>query len=129
MLYRIIDLIIREDTFRLFTNKSSSSNMFQALEKSPIIKTAEDLKARLKGYFDGFLSSSCSDSLHFSEASRLLGFVDKIFNELKEIDSGREGGIRNPIDDTIDFYIKSLSTFVEELDIPVLKEHVKFVVS
>lgn len=129
MLYRVMDLIIREDTFKLFTNRSGSG-IFERLEEQPRMETMEDLEARIKGYFRGILDTSAADSLYFSEASRMLSFVERVFKELRELnESAMEKSIRSPMDDVIRLYSESLRRFVEGMDIPVLQEHVRFIVS
>lgn len=127
MLYKIIDLIVQEDTFKLFTNRSSSS-VFDVLEEQPRIKTAEELRTRVENYFCRILESTSPDSLYFNEASRMLGFVEKIFRELKEMsDMGKDSRIRDPMDDTIDLYLESVGRFVSGLEVPVLQEHVRYI--
>lgn len=125
MLHRIIDLIVQEDTFKLFTDRARP-NVFCVLE--PRIKTAEELAMRIRGYFSDVLASAPADSLCFNEASRMLCFVERIFKELREMNEvGRESVIRDPMDDTIDVYCESLRRFVEDVDVPVVQEHVRFV--
>ena len=129
MLYRVMDLIIREDTFKLFTNRSGSG-IFERLEEQPRMETMEDLEGRIKGYFRGVLETSAADSLYFGEASRMLSFVERVFKELRELnESAMEKSIRSPMDDVIRAYSESLRKFVEDVDVAVVQEHVRFIVS
>ncbi len=129
MIYRVIDLIVREDTFKLFTNRSGSS-VFDALEEAPRIKTVEDFENRIRGYFNRILRIASEDSLYFNEACRMLNFAERVFKELRELnDFVMDSGIKNPMDDVVRMYEESLKRFVEDIDAPVVREHVKFIIS
>ncbi|KAM0671818.1 hypothetical protein CWI42_121560 [Ordospora colligata] len=129
MIYRVIDLIVREDTFKLFTNRSGSS-VFDALEEAPRIKTVEDFENRIRGYFNRILQMASEDSLYFNEACRMLNFAERVFKELRELnDFVIDSGIKNPMDDVVRMYEESLKRFVEDVDAPVVREHVKFIIS
>lgn len=129
MLYRVMDLIVREDTFKLFTSRTGAG-IFERLEEAPRMETMEDLEERIKGYFKEVLRASPTDSLYFNEGLRMLNFVEKIFKELRELnESAMERSIRSPMDDVIRLYSESLNKFVEDMDIPVLQEHVRFIIS
>ncbi|CAD26078.2 hypothetical protein [Encephalitozoon cuniculi GB-M1] len=129
MLYRVMDLIVREDTFKLFTNRNGFG-IFERLEEPPRMETMEDLEERIKGYFKEVLKATTADSLYFNEAFRMLNFVERIFKELRDLnESAMERSIRGPMDDVIRLYSESLRKFVEGVDIPVLQEHVRFIVS
>jgi hypothetical protein len=129
MLHRIIDLIIQEDTFGLFTNKTPP-NIFEVIEQPPKIKRFEELDDRLVAFFRNILRSVPEDSLYFNEASRMLSFVERIFGEYRETgDAERDGQMRDRLDDLVDAYAESITSFVQGIDIPILQEHVRYIIS
>ncbi|ADM12656.2 uncharacterized protein Eint_111570 [Encephalitozoon intestinalis ATCC 50506] len=129
MLYRVMDLIVREDTFKLFTSRTGNG-IFERLEEAPRMETVEDLEERIKGYFQEILKAAPADSLYFNEAFRMFNFVERIFKELRDLnESAMERSIRSPMDDVIRLYSESLGKFIEDMDIPILQEHVRFIIS
>lgn len=121
MINRILDIITTEDTFKIFsTTKSPTIYDINKLR----IRTLSNVKKFLISFFENALKSSNTESLFFSEAFRLKKFVEKLFNEIDDVNKETSGD-----DNVVDAYVKSLVEFTEDLNILCIKEQVFYITS
>lgn len=121
MINRILDIITTEDTFKIFSTTKSPT--IYDINKYKI-RTLSDVKKYLMSFFENFLKSSNTESLIFSEALRMKKFVEKLFNEIDDVNKETNGD-----DNVVDAYVKSLVAFTEDLNILCIKEQVFYITS
>ncbi|KAG0438671.1 hypothetical protein DMUE_2941 [Dictyocoela muelleri] len=117
MLYRIIDLIIKHDTFGLFVSTEPIS-IKTIIDKIPNFLTFEQLKIELINFFKSFLNDD--RSIYYNESLRMLKFINKIFYEAEKNKTYFD--CENYL---VKMYSESLTNFVEGNE--KLKKHVDFI--
>ncbi|KAF9763951.1 hypothetical protein NGRA_0949 [Nosema granulosis] len=119
MIHRILDIVAKEDSFSLFSNNVSPS-IFSILQYN--LRTTKDIKTALLMFFKNVIDTALPDSLYWAEACRMYKFVNRLFQEIDEI--AREGTTN---DDITDCYIESISEFVEDIEVEIVKNHIHFI--
>lgn len=125
MYYKIMELLIQEDTFRLFTTTSSSRNLSFITSKIPTFNTLSEFKACLVKFFRDIIVSSQDENLEYYESFKMLNFIEKVFHEITE----NEDSCFDMTDEIIKAYTESLVEFTKNMDIDIIKKHVKFLLS
>lgn len=127
MLIKLSEFVAQADTFKLFSN-DKLPNILKRINESPRISSKEELENRIYDFFQEIVNSSNVDSLYYNEAIRLLGLFKKFFDETSDptvVDGNFS--LRDPIDDLVDSYTESLREFVSGLDVPVIQEHLEYI--
>ncbi|EOB15044.1 hypothetical protein NBO_10g0034 [Nosema bombycis CQ1] len=119
MLNRILEIVAKEDTFSLFSHGATPS--VYDLQRYNL-KTTSSIKVALEMFFRNIIEKSVQDSLYWSEANRMLRFISRLFHEINEI--SKEGTTN---DDVTDCYIESILDYTEDINVNIIKEHVRFI--
>ena len=130
MLQQILQIIIQEDTFKLFTS-SERPSVFEVLSKIQDPTNLIEIKTIIFSFFGILVNNQDPNSFLYSEAFRIMNILEKKFLEFQEcmalkmnLSSTRPE--RDFKDDVIDLYMESLDYFINGLEEPVLIEHYKY---
>ncbi len=120
VIQQIIQAIIKEDTFKLFTGQSSP-NVISVVNNLNETSSLQDVRMVLIHFFNNIIQNSDPFNFSHSEAQRMLKIVDKIFSEIpKEYLQP----LRDANDDIVDLYMESLKIFSKDIDDPILNKHI-----
>lgn len=125
MYYKIMELLVQEDTFKLFTAAGSRRNLSFVTSKIPSFNSLSELKACLINFFKEIIISAPDENLEYYESFKMLNFIEKIFQEVND----NEENCFDMTDEIIKVYSKSLLEFTKDMDIDIVKRHVEFLLS
>lgn len=125
MYYKIMELIIQEDIFKLFTATNSRMNLSFITSKIPAFNSLTELKACLIEFFKEIIVSAPEENLEYYESFKMLGFIDRVFQEVNE----NEENCFDMTDEIIKAYSELLTEFTKDMDIGIVKSHVNFLLS
>ncbi|KAI5169579.1 hypothetical protein PAEPH01_0831 [Pancytospora epiphaga] len=127
MLQKILQSIIKEDTFKLFTGTSGPSILdeFKGM-KEPV--TVQECRQVIFNFFGRIVAGSDPSAFYSTEARRMQQVIEGIFAEIEReyVNGAQQAAPRGINDEIVDIYMESLQYFISELDIPILKEHVSY---
>lgn len=125
MYYRIMELLVQEDTFKLFTAANSRRNLSLVTSKIPSFNSLSEFKACLIDFFKNIIISAPDENLEYYESFKMLNFIERVFQEVNE----NEESCFDMTDEIIKVYSESLLEFTKDIDIDVIKKHVEFLLS
>ncbi|EPR78367.1 hypothetical protein SLOPH_1818 [Spraguea lophii 42_110] len=117
MLYKILKLILEEDTFSIFGTYPLDYNLSHIASNE--YKTVEELENTLLLFFNNMLDLPVN-SFFYNEAVRMKRFTEKIFRNLEK----QSDVDIDYTDHMIDIYT---DTTEEYIDVPIMGEHIDFV--
>lgn len=125
MLQKILQIIAKEDTFKLFTGPTSPSiyDAYAGIQE-PI--GLHEIQRTLGHFFTSVMQKADPTTFYYTEAARMLTVVDKIFAEIQKeyMNFAPARPPRDANDEVVDLYLESLNYFAAGLDEPVLREHI-----
>lgn len=127
MLQKILQVIAKEDTFKLFTGPTGPSvlDAFKGIQEPVGLQECQQALSR---FFGTTIASSDPSTFYGTEARRMQQVVDGIFAEIQKeyASKAQQAPQRDINDEVVDIYMESLHYFASGLDAPVLKEHLSY---
>ncbi|ELQ74173.1 hypothetical protein THOM_2911 [Trachipleistophora hominis] len=123
MLYRIMELISKHDTFNLFTEYPSTNNLTTITKKLSHYTNIKALENDILAIFKTVMNAHNYNSIYVAESDRLSNLTRRVFEEAKELK--KEEFKVDYTDDVIRLYGESLESFVDGVEL--VNEHVNFV--
>ncbi|KCZ77001.1 hypothetical protein H311_01994 [Anncaliia algerae PRA109] len=120
MQYKIIELLIQEDSFKLFTNPKLNPNLNTIIQKIPSFTSLMEFKNYLIDFFKQIIVNASDESLEYYESFKMINFVERIFNEIPK----PEDSCLDMTDEIIALYTESLLDFIEGNDNETLRKYV-----
>lgn len=130
MLQKILQIIAKEDTFKLFTANAHPS-IYEAFSLVQEPMNIREIQGVLHNFFAQIVKTHDPTTFYYTEAARMLAVVDNIFMEMQReyagaVPSPSPSQPRDLNDEAVDLYMESLRYFASALEEPVLMEHIKY---
>jgi hypothetical protein len=125
MLDRFLEMIILEDTEKLFTG-DSHPNIFDAVSANLNMEDPKEIERTLKHYFGQVLQIAPKTSRISFEAQRMLHLCENAFESIRKNQTNYNAPMRDINDEIVDLYMDSLSHFSSNIPEQVLHEHIKY---
>lgn len=123
MLYKIMELISKNDTFNLFTEYPSANNLTTITKRLSHYSNINSLESDILAIFKNVINTHSYNSIYVAESDRLINFTRRLFEQAKDIK--KEEFKVDYTDDVIRLYGESLENFVDGVEL--VNEHVNFV--
>ncbi|KAM0676713.1 hypothetical protein BDAP_002723 [Binucleata daphniae] len=115
MMHKIIDQLLKEDTFEYFTERG-----IQKLANDT--QNATNIKNKIQAFFIEIYNNNKNDTLIANECERMLFLLEKIINEIEDEEEKEKDD-----DCIINIYVENLKKFTENINDEDVKKHVNYV--